>query len=63
MGIPIPADIQRQLDQARNMEQQNVLTALIYSMMPWVNPVSSNNNNNNNDGNNDEKKDNNDNQG
>ena len=52
MGIDIPNDIQNRMNQGRNLRNQNVLSALIYSMMPWVNPIQANNDNNANNNNN-----------
>eukprot|EP01083_Nonionella_stella_P107810 312735_1 len=38
-GIEIPPEIQQRLNQGQNLQNQNVFQAMLYSMMPWVNPI------------------------
>ena len=59
-GIELPPEIQTRLDQGDNLQNQNTLQALLYSMLPWVNPLGVNRdapdrpNDHNNDAPNDE---------
>lgn len=41
-GIQIPPEIQHRMDQGQQLQNQNVLQAMLYSMMPWVNPIINN---------------------
>merc|ERR1711920_667719 len=59
-GIEIPPEIQQRLNQGQQLQNQNVLQAMMYSMMPWVNPIINhqNDNNDNDDQNGNDQKDN-----